>query len=77
MRKMAVYLGFVENDGYDGRRITPVASITQEHPFLEKNAPVIMPRFAPERGPSRITTLHPRTSNEAQPSGSASVRALR
>ncbi|MCQ0022365.1 cell division protein SepF [Streptomyces somaliensis DSM 40738] len=128
MRKMAVYLGLVEDDGYDGRgfdpdddfepelepeperdrrhlqpprqmereepvrapvvqppaqrdpiplpaengrpaRIAPVASITPERPSLEKSAPVIMPKVVSEREPYRITTLHPRTYNEARTIG--------
>ncbi|MEG3626218.1 cell division protein SepF [Streptomyces poriticola] len=139
MRKMAVYLGLVEDDGYDGRgfdpdddfepeldpeperdhrrhepphqshgahgahqsqrdeevrvmpshaprepvsrsasltaepgrpaRIAPVASITQERASLEKSAPVIMPKVVSEREPYRITTLHPRTYNEARTIG--------
>lgn len=128
MRKMAVYLGLVEDDGYDGRgfdpdddfepepeperehrrhqpvhqaerdepvrvvqpppqrererqpvpvaaesgrpaRIAPVASITPERASLEKNAPVIMPKVVSEREPYRITTLHPRTYNEARTIG--------
>jgi len=133
MRKMAVYLGLVEDDGYDGRgfdpdddfepeldaeperdrrrqepshqtsqpprddsvrgaqpsvqresaalaaslsaesarpaRIAPVASITQERQSPEKNAPVIMPKVVSEREPYRITTLHPRTYNEARTIG--------
>ncbi|MGW0608756.1 cell division protein SepF [Streptomyces sp. NPDC002644] len=142
MRKMAVYLGLVEDDGYDGRgfdpdddfepeldpeperdrhrhesahtshsshsahgshqpqreepvrvvqppaprepapatvapaaetsrpaRIAPVASITQERQSLEKSAPVIMPKVVSEREPYRITTLHPRTYNEARTIG--------
>ncbi|MFJ8502718.1 cell division protein SepF [Streptomyces avermitilis] len=136
MRKMAVYLGLVEDDGYDGRgfdpdddfepeldpeperdrrrhepphqvhqalhpqrdesvrvvqppmqrdpvphsaslpaesvrpaRIAPVASITQERQSLEKKAPVIMPKVVSEREPYRITTLHPRTYNEARTIG--------
>ena len=135
MRKMAVYLGLVEDDGYDGRgfdpdddfepeldpspsgtaggmsrapvprrtsvpngtnrcescsrpaprepvpvrlarrgtgrpaRIAPVASITPERHSLEKNAPVIMPKVVSEREPYRITTLHPRTYNEARTIG--------
>ncbi|WP_405732066.1 cell division protein SepF [Streptomyces sp. NBC_01537] len=119
MRKMAVYLGLVEDDGYDGPgfdpddefepepeperprrphqshqshqshqatqqdeparivhapaprepRIAPVASITQERHSLEKNAAVIMPKVVSEREPYRITTLHPRTYNEARTIG--------
>ena len=127
MRKMAVYLGLVEDDGYDGPgfdpddefepematppsgraapeperaprrqhvpppsqhqppqdeparlvhapaprepRIAPVASITPERRSLEKNAPVIMPKVVSEREPYRITTLHPRTYNEARTIG--------
>ncbi|MDT3398764.1 cell division protein SepF [Streptomyces sp. B1866] len=126
MRKMAVYLGLVEDDGYDGRgfdpddefepepeperdrrrhpiqteprserdesvrvvhppaqreparltaetgrpaRIAPVASITPDRSNVEKNAPVIMPKVVSEREPYRITTLHPRTYNEARTIG--------
>jgi cell division inhibitor SepF len=107
MRKMAVYLGLVEDDGYDGPgfdpddefepepeperirrqppaeeparvvhppaprepRIAPVASITPERRTQEKNAPVIMPKVVSEREPYRITTLHPRTYNEARTIG--------
>lgn len=128
MRKMAVYLGLVEDDGYDGPgfdpedefepevpapparaaaeperasrrphsqhvspsqhqppqdepprlvhapaprepRIAPVASITPERHSLEKNAAVIMPKVVSEHEPYRITTLHPRTYNEARTIG--------
>ncbi|MET7638878.1 cell division protein SepF [Streptomyces sp. NPDC005438] len=133
MRKMAVYLGLVEDDGYDGPgfdpddefepepdperdrrrhqgeqsqhpphqsepeepvrvaqppaqrereqtptpspesgrvgRIAPVSSITPDRHNLEKNAPVIMPKVVSEREPYRITTLHPRTYNEARTIG--------
>jgi cell division inhibitor SepF len=130
MRKMAVYLGLVEDDGYDrqgygpdddfepepeperGRRqqahepvqreqpeepvrvvhppaqreaepvslplmtesrrpgrIAPVSSITSERQTVEKSAPVIMPKVVSEREPYRITTLHPRTYNEARTIG--------
>ncbi|MEV3874011.1 cell division protein SepF [Streptomyces sp. NPDC049906] len=139
MRKMAVYLGLVEDDGYDGRgfdpdddfepeldpeserdrrrhdaphqshqgheplqsqrdesvrvvqppvqrdpvpqsaalavesarpaRIAPVSSITPDRQNVEKNAPVIMPKVVSEREPYRITTLHPRTYNEARTIG--------
>lgn len=50
-------------------RIAPVASITPERSNLEKNAPVIMPKVVSEREPYRITTLHPRTYNEARTIG--------
>ncbi|MDJ0385130.1 cell division protein SepF [Streptomyces sp. G-G2] len=50
-------------------RIAPVASITPERPTMEKNAPVIMPKVVSEREPYRITTLHPRTYNEARTIG--------
>ena len=135
MRKMAVYLGLVEDDGYDGPgydpdddfepepeperdrrrhehhephhslqkaepeepvrvmhppaqrepeqptvppaasesgragRIAPVSSNTPERQNLEKSAPVIMPKVVSEREPYRITTLHPRTYNEARTIG--------
>lgn len=121
MRKMAVYLGLVEDDGYDAQgydpdddydhepeplrtgqteevprpaapvpamaaapvaasavvapmrapepRIAPVASITPERRPVEKSAPVITSKTASEREPYRITTLHPRTYNEARTIG--------
>ncbi|MEY9937780.1 cell division protein SepF [Streptacidiphilus sp. MAP5-3] len=121
MRKMAVYLGLVEDDGYDAQgydpddddygpepeplrtgrteevprpapapapaaapvaasavvapmrapepRIAPVASITPERRLAEKSAPVITSKTASEREPYRITTLHPRTYNEARTIG--------
>lgn len=130
MRKMAVYLGLVEDDGYDRPgygpddefepepepersrrqpahepparerveepvrvvhppaqrepeptpapilaesrrpgRIAPVSSITSDRQSLEKSAPVIMPKVVSEREPYRITTLHPRTYNEARTIG--------
>ncbi|MFB6618676.1 cell division protein SepF [Streptomyces sp. NPDC085524] len=50
-------------------RIAPVASITPDRSNLEKNAPVIMPKVVSEREPYRITTLHPRTYNEARTIG--------
>ena len=52
-----------------GGRIAPVSSITPERPNLEKSAPVIMPKVVSEREPYRITTLHPRTYNEARTIG--------
>jgi cell division inhibitor SepF len=130
MRKMAVYLGLVEDDGYDGQgydpddpddmdygpepepvrtgpteeipqqqpaaqprpaaapapvaaapsaavapvrseppRMAPVSSITPERRHIEKSAPVIMPKASSERDAYRITTLHPRTYNEARTIG--------
>ncbi|MGE7433321.1 cell division protein SepF [Kitasatospora sp. NPDC001175] len=125
MRKMAVYLGLVEDETYDGQgydpdddydadpepiradrtedlqrpasvptpapvahiapqpvpagavpirqeapRMAPVSSITPERRHnLEKSAPVIMPKVVNEREPYRITTLHPRTYNEARTIG--------
>lgn len=114
MRKMAVYLGLVEDDGYDAQgydpddedygpepeplrtgrteevprpapapvapsavvapmrsepRMAPVASITPERRPVEKSAPVITSKTAAEREPYRITTLHPRTYNEARTIG--------
>ncbi|WP_165986756.1 cell division protein SepF [Streptomyces sp. YIM 98790] len=129
MRKMAVYLGLVEDDGYERQgygdddfepepepererrrppaelaardeppepvrvmqppapreaepppaplmpesrrsaRIAPVSSITSDRQNLEKSAPVIMPKVVSEREPYRITTLHPRTYNEARTIG--------
>ncbi|WP_035805507.1 MULTISPECIES: cell division protein SepF [Kitasatospora] len=121
MRKMAVYLGLVEDETYDGQgydpdddydtdpepirtgrtediprpaappaqvasiapqpvpaavpirqepRMAPVSSITPERrQNLEKSAPVIMPKVVNERESYRITTLHPRTYNEARTIG--------
>ncbi|MFF4649017.1 cell division protein SepF [Streptomyces sp. NPDC001380] len=121
MRKMAVYLGLVEDETYDGQgydpdddydadpeplragraeevprqaaapaqpvphaapaperpvpvrqepvRMAPVSSITPERRHVEKSAPVIMPKVVNEREPYRITTLHPRTYNEARTIG--------
>ncbi|MEZ0067566.1 cell division inhibitor SepF [Streptacidiphilus sp. MAP12-20] len=119
MRKMAVYLGLVEDDGYDAQgydpddedygpepepmrtgrteevprpaaapvaapvaasavvapmrapepRIAPVASITPERRLVEKSAPVITSKTGSDREPYRITTLHPRTYNEARTIG--------
>ncbi|MEE1942259.1 cell division protein SepF [Streptomyces sp. TRM 70361] len=56
-------------DGGRSGRIAPVSSITPERQSLEKNAPVIMPKVVSEREPYRITTLHPRTYNEARTIG--------
>ena len=114
VRKVAIYLGLLEDDGYDvqsydpddedygpepeplrtGRteevprpvpaptapapfvapmrsepRMAPVSSITPERRHVEKSAPVIMSKAASEREPYRITTLHPRTYNEARTIG--------
>jgi cell division inhibitor SepF len=52
-----------------GGRIAPVSSITPERQNLETSAPVIMPKVVSEREPYRITTLHPRTYNEARTIG--------
>ncbi|MQS05769.1 cell division protein SepF [Streptomyces alkaliphilus] len=51
------------------QRVAPVSSITSDRPSLEKSAPVIMPKVVSEREPYRITTLHPRTYNEARTIG--------
>ncbi|GAA3106605.1 cell division protein SepF [Streptomyces goshikiensis] len=126
MRKMAVYLGLVEDDRYDNpgydpddefepepeperdrRRQQPVhqspvpdepvrvpqpPSATGTHPDAggkrtsganrppwhpshltartwRRTPPVIMPKVVSEREPYRITTLHPRTYNEARTIG--------
>lgn len=125
MRKMAVYLGLVEDETYDGQgydpdddydadpepvrtgrtedlrpaaaerpapapvahiapqpvpaavpirqeapRMAPVSSITPDRrQNIEKSSPVIMPKVVNEREPYRITTLHPRTYNEARTIG--------
>ncbi|MFR9675092.1 cell division protein SepF [Streptomyces sp. TR06-5] len=52
-----------------GGRIAPVSSITPDRQNQEKSAPVIMPKVVSEREPYRITTLHPRTYNEARTIG--------
>ncbi|MTE18636.1 DUF552 domain-containing protein [Streptomyces sp. TRM43335] len=59
----------IADDGGRHGRIASVASITPERQNLEKNAPVIMPKVVSEREPYRITTLHPRTYNEARTIG--------
>ncbi len=136
MRKMAVYLGLVEDDGYDGRGFDPDDDFEPEldpeperdhrrhesshqshsahqsqrdeevrivqppaprepvacstslaaesgvrrasrpwHPSHKnvspwrRTQPVIMPKVVSEREPYRITTLHPRTYNEARTIG--------
>lgn len=60
--------GLLPESGRSGR-IAPVSSITPDRPSLEKSAPVIMPKVVSEREPYRITTLHPRTYNEARTIG--------
>lgn len=79
MRKMGVYLGLLEDTGrydeeyfdeYDGRgaadvepaRPTPVANIAERRRPHPGAAPVVAEL-------SRITTLHPRTYNEARTIG--------
>lgn len=57
------------HEGGRGGRIAPVSSITPDRQNLEKSAPVIMPKVVSEREPYRITTLHPRTYNEARTIG--------
>lgn len=52
-----------------GDRTASVSSITPDRRSLEKNAPVIMPNVVSERDQYRITTLHPRTYNEARTIG--------
>jgi cell division inhibitor SepF len=50
--------------------MAPVSSITPDRrQNVEKSAPVIMPKVVNEREPYRITTLHPRTYNEARTIG--------
>ncbi|WP_419994184.1 cell division protein SepF [Streptomyces boninensis] len=56
-------------EGGRSNRIAPVSSITPERQNLEKSAPVIMPKVVSDREPYRITTLHPRTYNEARTIG--------
>ena len=54
----------------DVRRVSrPWHPSHQNVTSLEKNAPVIMPKVVSEREPYRITTLHPRTYNEARTIG--------
>jgi cell division inhibitor SepF len=56
-------------EGGRGGRIAPVSSITPDRQNQEKSDPVIMPKVVSEREPYRITTLHPRTYNEARTIG--------
>jgi cell division inhibitor SepF len=79
MRKMAVYLGLVENedqydeyDGYDRDyedRTRQLRAVRDDEPAPSR--PVTpSPRVAtPGGSPSRITTLHPRTYNDARAIG--------
>jgi cell division inhibitor SepF len=83
MRKMAVYLGLVENDdqydeydvvdrpeeyerGYDDRTRS-LRAVRDDEPMARATAPAA-PRTAPS-STSRITTLHPRTYNDARAIG--------
>ncbi|OIV38157.1 cell division protein SepF [Mangrovactinospora gilvigrisea] len=50
-------------------RTASVSSITPDRRSSEKNAPVVMPKIVSEREQYRITTLHPRTYNEARTIG--------
>jgi cell division inhibitor SepF len=52
-----------------GERSASVSSITPERRPMEKSAPVVMPKIVSEREQYRITTLHPRTYNEARTIG--------
>ncbi len=101
MRKMAVYLGLVEEedrygyDDYDDHNVAPeprselrderhdepsrgASSMQGDHRASvsampdrrqNSNAPVMLPQPAPDREGYRITTLHPRTYNEARTIG--------
>ncbi|GAB2818196.1 hypothetical protein GCM10022221_15080 [Actinocorallia aurea] len=84
MRKMAVYLGLVEDDRYDyddyedyeeseapeaaavPRRRLPVEDDATAQLASEPPAPTQERTRAPEPDLTRITTLHPRTYNEAR-----------
>lgn len=78
MRKMAVYLGLVENedqyDDYDSAdreyddRTRQLHAVRDDEPVPSR--PVAAPRAAATTSaPSRITTLHPRTYNDARAIG--------
>lgn len=78
MRKMAVYLGLVENDdqyddydGYDREyddRTRPLHAVRDDEPVPTRAAAPVR-EAAPPRAASRITTLHPRTYNDARAIG--------
>lgn len=93
MRKMAVYLGLVENedqydeyDSYDRQqdqreydeRTRQLHAVRDDEPAAVRsapaapasaNAPARPTGYAPAAGASRITTLHPRTYNDARAIG--------
>jgi cell division inhibitor SepF len=80
MRKMAVYLGLVENadqydeydgpDGYDREyddRTRQLHAVRDDEPLPAR--PAQPAREAASTGANRITTLHPRTYNDARAIG--------
>jgi cell division inhibitor SepF len=82
MRKMAVYLGLVENadqyDEYDGQdgydreydeRTRPLHAVRDDEPVPARPAAPAAVREAVSTGTNRITTLHPRTYNDARAIG--------
>jgi cell division inhibitor SepF len=82
MRKMAVYLGLVENadqyDDYDGQegydreyddRTRPLHAVRDDEPVPARAVAPAAVREAPSVGANRITTLHPRTYNDARAIG--------
>ena len=78
MRKMAVYLGLVENedqyDEYDSAdreyddRTRQLHAVRDDEPVQTRSV-AAAPRAAATAAPSRITTLHPRTYNDARAIG--------
>jgi cell division inhibitor SepF len=79
MRKMAVYLGLVENDDqydeYDSyesdyeERTRPLRAVRENEPTPVPAAPTPARATRSGSGASRITTLHPRTYNDARAIG--------
>jgi cell division inhibitor SepF len=79
MRKMAVYLGLVENedqyDEYDSPereyddRTRQLHAVRDDEPTPSRAAPAAPRAAAATAAPSRITTLHPRTYNDARAIG--------
>lgn len=81
MRKMAVYLGLVENedqyseydghDDYDDRddRTRALRAVRDDEPAPDRTPAALPPHEAPASGTGRITTLHPRTYNDARAIG--------
>jgi cell division inhibitor SepF len=84
MRKMAVYLGLVENedqydeyDSYDRQqdqreydeRTRQLHAVRDDEPASSRSGASARARAVPAAAASRITTLHPRTYNDARAIG--------